>query len=309
MCLGGEYAAAMVLMVESAPTHRRGFYGSWSDVGLQIGVLGSTNSLLLLYCFFSESEIYDFAWRISFILSAILIPFAIHFYGGKEGASSSLLLSEILAEMPVEEKEKRPKKTRKIIEGLRESRQAVFCTIAVTAFSAVAFYTLFVFLPYYLEQEKILTLKESTMCSALASLSVIIAALGCGYLSDHFRRKPFIICGIIGVSAVVYTIFLLKISTLFAWIIAYICYGIFLGMYFSSRSAFFSESFPKKIRCTGVSLSISLAQAIGGGMTPIIMKFCVSASVMMSIVPATIVGIVSLAAMWKAQDRTGMELL
>ncbi|MDR3156003.1 MAG: MFS transporter [Holosporaceae bacterium] len=299
--LGGEYTAAMVHLVESAPAHRRGFFGSWSDVGLQIGVLGSMNSLLLLHCFFSELEIYDFAWRIPFILGIVLIPFAFYFYNENEPAAAPAAIAK--------EERKESRKVCKIVRELLENKPAVFCTIAVTSFSAVGFYTLFTFLPYHLVREKMLTLKESTFCCACASLAITTTVLGCGYLSDYFRRKPFIIAGIAGVSAVVYAIFLLKINSPFTWTIAYVSYGLFLGMYFSCRSAFFSESFPRKIRCTGVSLSLSLAQAIVGGLTPVIMNYCTFISPIMSIAPATVVGIMAAIAMWEAQDRTGMELL
>jgi MHS family proline/betaine transporter-like MFS transporter len=299
--LGGEYTVAMVHLVESAPVHKRGFFGSWSDVGLQLGVLGSTNSLLLLHCFFSDSEIYDFAWRISFILAIVLIPFAFYFFCENEQLPAIAVAAG--------EPKKESQKIGRIIGELLQYRRAVLCTVAVTSFSAVGFYTLFTFLPYYLVREGTLSLKQSTTCCAWASFAVIAAALSCGYLSDYFRRKPFIIGGIIGVSFVVYAIFLLKINTVSVWMVAYVSYGLFLGMYFSCRSAFFSESFPKKIRCTGVSLSISLAQAIAGGMTPIIMNYCTSISTIISIAPATIVGVVSIIFVWKARDRTGMELL
>ena len=37
--LGGEWGAAVLMSVEHAPTHKRGFYGSWPQMGGPIGAL------------------------------------------------------------------------------------------------------------------------------------------------------------------------------------------------------------------------------------------------------------------------------
>ena len=41
---GGEFASSTAFLVESAPAHRRGFYGSWQMVGQGLAVL--TGALL-----------------------------------------------------------------------------------------------------------------------------------------------------------------------------------------------------------------------------------------------------------------------
>jgi MHS family proline/betaine transporter-like MFS transporter len=74
--LGGEYTAAMVHLVEKAPSNRRCFYGSLSDAGSQIGVLLGSQVLVMLHSFFSDGEVYSFGWRIPFFLAVLLVPFA-----------------------------------------------------------------------------------------------------------------------------------------------------------------------------------------------------------------------------------------
>ena len=74
--MGGEYAAAMVHIVEKAPSNKRGFYGSWTDAGNQVGVMLAAQSVVWLHYFFSEGEVYSFAWRIPFLCGILLVPFA-----------------------------------------------------------------------------------------------------------------------------------------------------------------------------------------------------------------------------------------
>ena len=291
--LGGGYTSAMVNLVELAPSNRRGFFGSWTDVGSQIGVLFSAQLLVILYFFFSESEIYNFSWRLPFIFSIILVPFAFTISNKKEELEC--------------EAYKTPEKS--IIKMLCECKKEVMCTIAITAFSATGFYTLLSFLPFYLEREGILTLKETAVCCSYANIAVIFGALTCGFLSDYLCRKIFIISGMIGVTIVTYLIFLTGEKTPNMWIIMHSIYGLFLGTYFGSRSAFFSEAFPKHIRCTGVSVSLSLGQAVVGGMTPITMNYCTSISPLFSIIPITMVLVIGIIAVNQIEDRTGKELL
>ena len=37
--LGGEWGGAVLMAVEHAPAHRRGFYGSWPQMGAPAGML------------------------------------------------------------------------------------------------------------------------------------------------------------------------------------------------------------------------------------------------------------------------------
>lgn len=290
--LGGGYTSAMVNLVELAPSNRRGFFGSWTDVGSQIGVLFSGQLLVILHLFFSESEIYSFAWRYPFIFSIILIPFAF-----------------IIPNKTEEPKSNNDSSQKGIIKMLSECKKEVICTMAITSFSAAGFYTLLTFFPYYLVREKILTLKEATVCCSFANATVILAALGCGFLSDYFSRKIFLRSGMIGVTIVVYLIFLTGGHSVTTWIIMHSLYGLFLGMYFGSRAAFFSEAFPKHIRCTGVSISLSLAQAVVGGSTSVIMNYCTSVSAFFSIIPVTVVLVMGMIALTQIEDRTGKDLL
>jgi MHS family proline/betaine transporter-like MFS transporter len=287
--MGGEYTAAMVHLVERAPGNRRGFYGSWSDAGSQIGVLIGGQALILLYSFFSEWDIYSFAWRVPFLSSIVLIPFA------------------FLVPKPNPSNRKKSKET--IFNMLANHKKEVGCTIAITSFSAVGFYTLFTFLPYYLVSNNILSLKQAAVCSTISNAIMIVTIFIAGYLSDTFKRKPFMIIGIIGVSFVTFFIFVLSGDSYNYWLTLHILYGFFIGMYYSSRAAFFAESFPMKVRCTAVSVSLSIAQAIFGGLTPTVMSFCANCSGFVSTLPIIVLAVAAIYALSLLKDRTGERLL
>ena len=288
--LGGEYTAAMVNFVEKAPGNRRGFYGSWSEIGSQIGVLLAAHALVSLHSFFSEAEVYEYGWRFAFFGAIALLPFA-------------FLVHE--EEKP---KKEQPHSKEPIFSMLLHHKKEVISTFFITAFSALGFYTLLTFLPSYLVEKNMLSIKEASMCSVAANFALIISAFICGYLSDIFKRKGFLAIGMIGVTIVVYFMFLMDVRDYSQWLIIQILYGWFIGMYYSCRAAFFSEAFPKSVRCTGVSVSLSLAQAIFGGSASNIMNFCVSSSGFVAVIPTTIITAIALYCLTLIEDRTGKEL-
>ena len=287
--MGGEYTAAMVHIVEKAPNNRRGFYGSWTDAGNQVGVMLAAQSVVWLHHFFSEGEVYFFAWRIPFLLGILLVPFA--FLIPKQGKKESSA----------------PKNS--IFKLLMDHKKEVFCTVSITAFSAVSFYTLWTFLPSSLVTQGILNLKQSAACGAGASIISLVSILGAGYLSDLFKRKPFLSIGIIGTLISGGYMFFAPSPSYYFWLILQLSMGFFLGVYYSCRSAFFAETFPKEVRCTAVSLSLSFAQAIFGGLTPPVMGYLTGISSYLAIIPIACISALALYSLSLLKDRAGKEFI
>jgi len=287
--MGGEYTAAMVHIVEKAPSNRRGFYGGWTDAGNQVGVMLAAQSVVWLHNFFSEGEVYFFAWRIPFLLGIVLVPFAFM--------------------IPKQEPKESEAPKSSIFKMLMDHKKEVFCTVSITAFSAVSFYTLWTFLPNYLVTQGILNLKQSAACGAGASIISLVSILGAGYLSDIFKRKPFLTIGIVGSLISGGYMFFASSPSYYFWMILQLSMGFFLGVYYSCRAAFFAESFPKEVRCTAVSLSLSFAQAIFGGLTQPVMDCLVGISSYLAIIPIACVSALALYSLTLLEDRAGKEFI
>src|ERR1700736_6238840 len=75
--LGGEWGGAVLMAVEHAPDNRRGFYGSWPQVGLPAGLLLATGIVYFL-SFLPESDFFNWGWRISFLISAVLVAIGLY---------------------------------------------------------------------------------------------------------------------------------------------------------------------------------------------------------------------------------------
>ena len=72
LAVGGQWGGAVLLATESAPKHRRGFYGSFAQIGVPVGVI-LANLTFLLVSSATGDAFAVWGWRIPFLLSAVLI--------------------------------------------------------------------------------------------------------------------------------------------------------------------------------------------------------------------------------------------
>src|SRR3954471_23782855 len=70
--LGGEWGGAVLMVVENAPKHRRGLFGSMVQVGNPIGNLAAIG-MFALVSQLPESEFMAWGWRIPFLISVLLV--------------------------------------------------------------------------------------------------------------------------------------------------------------------------------------------------------------------------------------------
>src|SRR5207342_2180799 len=69
---GAEYGGAVILAVEHAPPGKRGLFGSFAAIGVNIGLLLATGVFALVSSLPKE-DFLSWGWRIPFLLSIILI--------------------------------------------------------------------------------------------------------------------------------------------------------------------------------------------------------------------------------------------
>src|SRR5262249_1431080 len=71
--VGGEWGGSVLLALEYGHRGRRGFFASWPQTGVPLGLLLSTLVMGLMKEHLSESAFDFWGWRVPFLLSAVLI--------------------------------------------------------------------------------------------------------------------------------------------------------------------------------------------------------------------------------------------
>lgn len=73
LAVGGQWGGAALLAIESAPAHRRGFYGSFVQVGVPLGVVLANTVFLAVSALSTDEAFLSWTWRIGFLVSVVLI--------------------------------------------------------------------------------------------------------------------------------------------------------------------------------------------------------------------------------------------
>src|ERR1700704_2990575 len=70
--VGGEWGGAVLMAVEHAPPGKRGFYGSWPQIGVPAGLLLST-AVFAQFARLPEQQFLSWGWRVPFLVSILLV--------------------------------------------------------------------------------------------------------------------------------------------------------------------------------------------------------------------------------------------
>jgi MFS transporter, MHS family, shikimate and dehydroshikimate transport protein len=259
--VGGEWGGAVLMAVEHAPKERRGFFGSWPQMGVPAGLLLSTGAFALMRTVTGETAFMDWGWRVPFLLSIVLVGV---------GLFVRLRLMETPAFQRV--RETRTEAPKPILDVIKLYPREVLTAMGMRVAENGAFYILTVFVLAY--GEDTLGLGESTMLLGV----VIAAAIGLvtiplwGALSDRVGRKKLYMAGALVTLLWAFPLFGLidTKSPVLIWLAIVI--GVNLGhdLMYGPQGAYYAELFGTRVRYSGASLGYQLASVFAGGVAPLV---------------------------------------
>lgn len=258
--VGGEWGGAVLMVIEHAPEHRRGLYGSLVQVGFPAGVAASTATFLALSTL-PEADFLSWGWRIPFLLSAILVGVAlfIRLRLVETPAFAKVKAERTVARMPFLEVILGQPRTFLIAVGLKVSEVA--WVYLLTVFSIV-YATGTLGLPKRL-------ILDAILCAAVLEFATMPFF---GWLSDKVGRRPIYIFGAlvsIVCALVVFRLLDTRDPLIITATIAVIMSLTHASM-FGPQGAFMPELFGTRVRYSGASLGCQVAAAISGGFSPIV---------------------------------------
>jgi MFS family permease len=258
--VGGEWGGAVLMATEHSPADKRGFYGSWPQMGVPTGLLLSSLIFSLISSSFSEQAFLSFGWRIPFLLSIILV-------------AVGLVIRLSITETPDFE---RVKATRTIVrvpllDVVRTNLKTVI--LAAGAFFVVngAFYIFITFIVSY--GTKVLHASSSTMLNGtlIGAVGMAIAIVLASTLSDRIGRLPVYLAGAVFVALMAFPLFWLvdTKSPLLIDLALFLAIG-GIGIMYGPQAAFFSELFGANVRYSGASLGYQITAIFAGGLAPFV---------------------------------------
>lgn len=257
--LGGEWGGAVLLAVEHAPANRRGFFGSWVQMGVPAGVILS-NLTWLGIVLLPENELLSWGWRVPFLLSVVLI-----FVG--------LWIRSRVEETPTFESVNREDEKAKVpfFEVVRDYWAQILLIAGSYFATGVVFTVLIAFSLTY--GTTVIGLPRAEVLTAIIISSILNFALlpFFGSLSDRWGRKPTYLAGLIGMALLAFPFFwLIGIGEFWAVIVAFLLMVIPFSMAYGPQATLFAEVFRGNIRYSGLSVGYQLGAILGSALTPLV---------------------------------------
>ncbi len=259
--VGGEWGGAVLMAVEHSPANRRGFFGSWAQMGVPAGLLLSTVIFRIFSGITTDEQFLAWGWRIPFLLSIILVGVGLYI---------RLTILESPAFRRVQETHTEARMP--IIDVLRTYPKNVLLAMGMRISENGAFYIFTVFVLSYVTEQLGLTQDVALNGVIIAAAIGLFAIPFWGWLSDRVGRRPIYLLGA-GFSLLFafpfFWIVDLKVVGLI-WLAIVLSVNIGHDAMYGPQAAYFSELFGTRVRYSGASLGYQLASVLAGGLSPFI---------------------------------------
>ncbi len=258
--VGGEWGGAALLAVENSPEGRRGYFGSWPQMGVPAGLFFSTVIFFAVSALPNE-QFLSFGWRIPFLLSIILVGV---------GLFVRLRLLETPAFSQVQEEHSEAQMP--VLEVLRTYPKNVLLAIGARVASDASFYIFAVFVLDYATRSLGVPRGTVLLAVAIASIVELFTIPAFAMLSDRVGRRPIYLVGAALTLVFAYPYFLLleTRSTIPIVLASILGLSVAHALMYGPMTAFFSELFGTRVRYSGISMGYQLSAILGGGLAPII---------------------------------------
>lgn len=258
--IGGEYGGAVLMAVEYAPSGRRGFFGSWPQVGVPAGLFLGT-IVFSLASLLPDPAFFAWGWRVAFLASVLLVGVGLYV---------RLQILETPAFTQVREAQEEARIP--FMEMLRTQPREFILGMGTRWIEGLAFNTFGVFsISYVVTQLELSATVALTGVMIAAACGVVLVPVY-GALSDRFGRRPVYSVGAILFGLWIVPAFLL-INTRepgLIYLSIIVALGLIYPAIYAPLGAFWSELFATRIRYTGVGSVYQFSGIFASGLTPAI---------------------------------------
>lgn len=254
LCLGGEWAGAVLLSMEWGSGRRRGLVTSWQALGLPIGLGLGIGALPLLDTLFGGSFL-AWGWRFLFLGGVLLIAVGIY-------------VRLAVPETPVFRKlfEERRIEPAPVAAALRRSPLRILLSALIRVSEQAPFFVFTTFALAYgtgtLHLGGNLMLVAVLAAAAVALVTIPLA----GYASDRLGRRRVYLAGAVLVGAVAFPYFGLLSTAVPALVLLGVVLSLIpVAIQQGPQAALIAENFTGRLRYSGASLGYQLASVVAGG--------------------------------------------
>lgn len=303
--VGGEWGGAAIIAVENAPKGRRGFFGSWPQIGVSCGLLLGTAAVTLASALTGD-QFLVWGWRLPFLFAIVLAIIGLWI---RLSASESPAFLE--ARKRLDQEKDRPKAP--IVELFRSNGKALTIAIFARCAEAGNYYLMTVFILSFVATTLEVPREYGLAAVMIGSVLNIVAIPIFGRLTDTFgRRRVFLF----GAGFIVLTAWplLAMVATGQEYLII-LAVSLFLALghaaVYAPLPAFYSEMFPTLVRYSGISIGYQIMSIVLAGFTPAVAAWLVlisGGSIWTLVVMMMVTGAIAFVTVWSAPETKDVDL-
>ncbi len=256
--LGGEWGGAALLATENAPNGRRAWFGMFPQLGPPLGFILANGLFLALLLGLGETTFVAWAWRVPFLVSAVLVAIGLYLRVSMQETPA------FLEAMRRQERVRVP-----LADMLRHhGLQLVQGSLSIVVCYAL-FYISTVFALGYAVSTRHIPRPDVLEMLCVAAVFMAIATPISAGLADRFGRRPvlmaasalaalsgFLMPGMLGLGSP-------------GEVLAFLCIELgLMGLTFAPLGALLPELFPTRVRYTGASSAYNLGGILGASLAP-----------------------------------------
>ena len=271
IAVGGQWGGVTLLLTESAGTERKGFAGSFGQMGVPMGVILGNGVFLIVGALVSQEQFLAWGWRVPFLLSALLVPVVMFIQLRIEETPTFQSLQSKATEQAVE--------PAPIKEAVRTSKKQIFLGAGLLFGCNAFFYVTIAGVLAYGTSELGVARSELLIVVLLSSALMVPLLAWAGSMSDRYGRRPLCMAGAAVMALWAFPFFwLIDTANPLLIFVAMLVGMIGQSLTYGPLAAVLGELFEPRFRYSGMSLAYQLAAILISGGTPFIMTALLSAT-------------------------------
>jgi MHS family proline/betaine transporter-like MFS transporter len=262
LSVGGEFSSSATYLVETAPQDKRGLTGSWANVGSMTGSLLGVAAAALVTNLFDSQALNDWAWRLPFLVGALL------------GTTAIWMRRRLHDSERFRVHHQSRESTSPLLEAFTTNRKETLLAMAFAAGYGTCYYIVFVYLPEWLSTQGLMSRGAALTINTVMMLIVIPVMPLAAIVGDRWLpRRLWIALAVLVLAIAAWPLHAWMFdsggsvaSILVAHLLSFVLIAVPLG----SGPALFVESFPECDRLSGYSVAFNVGLGVFGGLTPMI---------------------------------------
>lgn len=278
LAVGGEIPSAVVFVTESMPGKSAFAIGCVMD-GVGGGLIVGTLVNAILSNSLSTNDLYNFGWRIPFIIGGVLCIIS---YIIRRQLHETHVFENTNTKFP-------------LLYLIKNKPQLILIGVGIGSIAGASTMLILIFMPTYL-----ISIVKSKIQIAnillIANIIMTITTYIIGIVANKFRHE------LVMKISLVWAIFISCIAYYLIGNNTYVFISVILlstlpGIFATMSPLLMSRIFPKDVRLTGLALSYNLGHTIFGGLAPIIVTGLIENTGLVSVMPAAYIVIVCILAL------------